>query len=118
VWTVQLYLFLVLYALVLYLLCVVLYPKEAPSDFREYFHLRRGWFFGLWILVYLIDIVDTTLKGPAHLAGLGFEYWATVAVFIALFLVSLAIRNERFHGAFAVAACIFQFYQFTWNPQL
>jgi len=118
VWTVQLYLFLVLYALLLYLICVVLYPRESPEDFREYFHLRRGWFFGLWIVVYLVDIQDTVLKGPAHLAGLGVEYWATVAVFIALFLVAVVSRNERFHGAFGVAACLFQFYQFSWTPQL
>ena len=118
VWTVQLYLFLVLYATLLYLLCVILYPREFPSEFREYFHLRRKWFFSLWIVVYLVDIGDTALKGGDHLASFGLEYWVTIVVFVVLFLVATQSRDERFHGAFAVAACIFQFYQFSWTPEL
>jgi len=118
VWTVQLYLFLVLYATLLYLLCVILYPREFPSEFREYFHLRRKWFFSLWIVVYFVDIGDTALKGGDHLASFGLEYWVTIVVFVVLFLVATQSRDERFHGAFAVAACIFQFYQFSWTPEL
>jgi hypothetical protein len=116
VWTVQLYLFLLLYATLLYLLCVVLYPRESPSDFREYFFLHRKWFFGVWVLIYLVDIPDTTLKGGAHLASLGIEYWATTVVFIALCLAAMITRNERFHGTFAVTAFAFELYQFSWTP--
>ena len=118
IWTIQLYLFLILYATLLYLLCVVLYPREVPSDFREYFLLRRRWFFSVWILVYVVDIADTALKGSARIASLGLDYWVVSAMFAALCLVAMASRNERFHGAFAVTMCAYALYQFTWTPLL
>jgi hypothetical protein len=117
-WTVQLYLFLVLYAILLYLLCVILYPAEYPADFRDYFYSRRKWFFGLWVAVYLVDVADTALKGGAHFASFGLEYPASIVVFVTLFLVAMFSSDDRFHGAFAVGACIYQLYQFSWTPQL
>jgi hypothetical protein len=117
-WTVQLYLFLVLYATLLYLLCVILYPSELPSDLRDYYFSRRKWFFGLWIAVYLVDVADTALKGGAHLVSFGLEYPASILVYIALFVVAMRSTDERFHGAFAVGACIYQLYQFSWTPRL
>jgi len=116
VWTVQLYLFLILYAMLLYLLCVILYPRNLPADFREYFLLRRRWFFGGWILVYLVDIADSALKGPGRLASLGIEYWVTTAVFISLCTVAAVSDNRRFQGAFAIGMCAYAVYQFSWIP--
>lgn len=117
-WTVQLYLFLVLYATLLYLICVVLYPKEFPSDFREYFLGRRKWFFGTWLVVTFVDVADTALKGGDHLAGLGLDYWIASVSFALLCLVAMTSRNERFHAAFAVAMFAYSLYEFTWTPVL
>jgi hypothetical protein len=118
VWTIQLYLFLILYSTLLYLVCVVLYPRDQPGDFREYFFLRRKWFFGIWISVYLVDIADSAMKGRDHLASLGMEYWVMSAVFIVLCVTAIASQSKRFHGALAVAMVAYAVYQFSWTPWL
>jgi hypothetical protein len=115
-WTVGMYLFLILYATLLYLLCVILFPGELPADFRDYFFSRRKWFFGLWVAVYLIDLGDTAMKGSEHFASFGLEYPVSIGLLIVLCAVGFFSSNERFHGAFAVGACIFQLYQFSWTP--
>ena len=47
-WTFNLYLFVALYALLLYLLCVFVLPDSLHdyADYRDYFYTRRRWFFG------------------------------------------------------------------------
>jgi hypothetical protein len=47
-WTFLLYLFVALYAVLLYLLCVLILPEqigEYHDGFREYFYARGQWFF-------------------------------------------------------------------------
>ena len=114
-WTIELYLFLVLYAVLMYLLCVIVYPMEFPSDFREYFYLRRRWFFGVWILIYVVDVVDTLSKGGAYFASYGLEYPVTMTAYITLSATAIFTVNRRFHGGFAVGMC---FYQFVWMFRL
>ena len=65
-WTVGLYLFIIGYAVCLYLTSVVLVPSrmEGVDDSYEYFFKGRKWFFSLLTLLVFIDVVDTFLKGP------------------------------------------------------
>ena len=104
VWTVQLYWFLVLYAVALYLQCALLFPASLDDydGFREYFHSRRRWFFGLWALVAVLDVGDSWFKGAEHLSGLGSGYLVGQGVSLALFAVAAWTRNERFHAAFVI----------------
>jgi hypothetical protein len=114
-WTYHLYLFLILYAVLLYLLCVVLFPREFPADFSEYYYERRRWFFGLLIITFVVDVVDTLFKGMDYFANLGLQYPVGVVVFVALFILAMVSRSPLFHGAFGVGACL---YQFSWIARL
>jgi hypothetical protein len=114
-WRIELYLFLVLYAVLMYLLCVIVFPMELPSDFDEYFYLKRGWFFGIWILIYLVDMVDTLSKGGAYFTSYGLEYPVTITAYVALSATAILTVSRRFHGAFAVGMCV---YQFVWMFRL
>jgi hypothetical protein len=75
-WTFGLYLFLITYAIGLFLLTVILIPHrmEDVKDSFEYFMAGRRWFLGGILLVVALDIGDTMLKGaewalrPAYLA--------------------------------------------------
>ena len=69
VWTPTTYLFLVLYAVLLYLFCVIVLPSEAPdgADYRQYYYSRRGWIFLLLLGVIWVDGIDSwTLVDPAQ----------------------------------------------------
>lgn len=107
-WTFYLYMYVIFYAVLLYMLCVILFPREFPTDFREYFFVRRRWFFGLLIVSFVVDVGDTLLKGRDHFVSLGLQYVVAIIVFIALFAVAIISRNARFHATFAVGTCVYQ----------
>lgn len=109
-WTFGKYLFLILYAIVLFLLCALLFP-DSMQDYRsyeDYFYSRRAWFFGLLASTYMLDVIDTLLKGEAHFARFGNEYLIRTPVFVALCIAAAYARDRRFHTAFVVFALIYQ----------
>jgi hypothetical protein len=104
-WSFPVYVFVILFAVSLYLLCTMLFPARIDryDGFKDYFYSRRAWFFGLFIVFQLIDVGDTLLKGGAYFASLGPEYIVTRVVKISLCVVAMRTENEPFHAAFAVA---------------
>jgi hypothetical protein len=110
VWTFQIYIFLTTYAVLLFLLCTLLFPDEFDeyAGYEEFFIGRRRWFFGVLGLSYMFDFVDTVLKGWEHLQSLGLEYKVGLFSETALCLVALATSNRRFHLIFAGGAFAYQ----------
>jgi hypothetical protein len=109
-WRFAVFLFLIGYTLLLFLLCVVLFPdaSESPADFGDYFLSRRRWFFGLLGLSFVVDLGDSALKGADYFRALGAEYLVQTAVQAALCAVAMATTRAAFHGAFVVAALLYQ----------
>jgi hypothetical protein len=116
-WTFEVYLFVALYALLLYLLCVFVFPEslEDYTGYRDYFYARRRWFFGTFALVYVVDLVDTWLKGSAYFEALGPEYLVRNLAHVALFLIAIATPRPGFHAALAVLVLL---YQISWIVRL
>lgn len=108
-WTVQLYFFVLFYAFLTYLLCAFLLPRKLHphESIKAYFYARRAWFFGLLIVYFAVDFMDTWLKGIQHVLSLGPEYLINVAAFIVLSAVAIWTRNERFHAAYAIIALLY-----------
>ena len=73
VWTFGSYLFVLLYASSYFLLSSVLFPTDIAeyAGFRDYFMSRRRWVFGLTALTFVLDVIDTRLKGATYFASLG-----------------------------------------------
>lgn len=112
-WTFGLYLFLVTYAICLFLLTVILIPHrmEDVEDTYKYFMDGRKWFFGGNLLVHAIDVGDTALKGwewafrPAYLVQ--------EAVLVVVCLVGMFSDSRGLQLLSAIAAfAILQFYMF------
>lgn len=74
---------------------VVLFPGEPPADFREYYFAHRKWFFGLLVVTFGVDVVDTLLKVGEYFASLGVRYMVAIGVFVALFVTAAVSRNAR-----------------------
>jgi hypothetical protein len=68
-WTIGLYLFLVCYAVTLFLLQAILVPRtwDGVTSLKEFFLERRVWFYCLLAFATILDLFDSFLKG-------GFEY--------------------------------------------
>jgi len=96
-WTFLTYLFLVFYASLYFLLSALLFPDsmEDYANYRDYFLSRRQWFFGILVLLFLVDIVDTSIKGQAHLASLGAEYFLHCAVIAGLAVAGMLTRRDH-----------------------
>lgn len=109
-WTFGKYLFIILYAVVLFLLCALLFPDSMQdySSYEDYFYSRRAWFFGLLASTYLLDVVDTLIKGEEHFRAFGTEYLFRTPVLVLLCLVAIATRNKVFHTVFVTLALIYQ----------
>ena len=113
VWTFDLYLFVIFYAVLIYLMCALLFPSDLDdyTGYEDYFISRRAWFFGLLASFFLIDFWDTWLKGAEHFASLNLEYPISSAAYIALSVVAIRTTNRRFHMGFAAVGLV---YQVTW----
>jgi len=110
VWRFEIYVFVLFYAALNYLLCAILFPNDLDeyAGWSDYFISRRRWFFGLLALTFVIDLVDTWIKGPMLLPRLGTEYLVRAGVYVALCGVAAAQRSPRFHLAFAAANLLYQ----------
>lgn len=109
-WTFMLYLYVAMYALLLYLLCAIIFPDslEGYADFEDYFYSRRKWFFGLLGLAYVVDLGDTWIKGRHYFGSFGPELELRSLAYVVLCLVAIATPNRRFHAAFAIASLAYQ----------
>jgi hypothetical protein len=109
-WTFQIYLFLIVYAIILFLLCALLFPDEINeyAGYEDFFIARRKWFFGILATTFIFDFVDTILKGWVHLISFGSEYEIRLAVYLLLCLIATATPNRRFHQVFIVVSLFYQ----------
>jgi hypothetical protein len=109
-WTFGKYLFIIFYAVTLFLLCALLFPDSMLdyTSYEDFFYSRRAWFFGLLAATYLLDVIDTLLKGPEHFARFGVEYLFRTPVFVALCVIAILVSDRRFHIAFVAAALVYQ----------
>jgi len=116
-WSFNVYLFVSLYALLLYLLCTFTFSSAAEqyADYREFFHARRHWFFGTLALIFAVDLWDTWLKGAEYFHGFGREYVVRNLLHIVLCLVAMSVRSPVFHGTFVLFALA---YQASWIARL
>ena len=110
-WTMGLYLFLIGYAVTLFLLQSVLVPRtwDGVTSLKDYFLERRRWFYGLLMFATILDQFDGYLKG-------GFEYilqtgvvnLVFVALTIPVVIIGIRTTNMRTHN---IMATIFVAYQ-------
>lgn len=108
-WTFTLYLFVLGYAVLIYLWCALLFPRdlEGYAGFEDYFYSRRAWFFGLLVLGQIVDVADTLAKGVAHFRALGPAYVIGITGLTVLLLIAMRTRSRLYHGAFAIVAVLY-----------
>jgi hypothetical protein len=104
--------FLISYALTLFLLCTLLFPDDLDeyADYEDYFLDRRRWFFGLFALTFVLDLVDTALKGPARWSHYSADYLIQVPLGLCLCLVASLWANKRLQLAMALLHIAYQAY--------
>jgi len=97
VWSFGVFLFVIGYAVVLYLLAALLFPDSISEyeGYEDFFIKRRRWFFGLLATTFLLDIADTFIKGREHWSLLSGDYLVQVPIGLTLCLIgSLSARRS------------------------
>jgi hypothetical protein len=109
-WNFAMYFLVILYAVVLYLICALLFPDHIAEyrDYEHYFMSRRKWFFGLLAFSFILDVGDTALKGTDYLLSFAIEYPIRIGVYVILCIAAMFTANRRFHQTFVVASLIYQ----------
>jgi hypothetical protein len=109
-WTFGIYLFVVGYAIVLFLMCALLFPEsmQGYANYKDYFHARRAWFFGLLAATYLLDVVDTFIKGEAHFARFAHEYLIRTPLLVLLCVAAMKSASQRFQVFFVAVTLVYQ----------
>ena len=101
---------MVFFAFTLFLASALLFPDslEGYEGYKDYFYSRRGWLFGLVGLSYLLDLIDSLVKGQEYFMSLGMEYLITTLVQLALCVLAMVTSNERYHAVFAISMLAYQ----------
>lgn len=116
-WTFEVYLFIVAYAVMLFLLAALLFPDSMfdYASYEEFFISRRAWFFGLLGATYAADLIDTLIKGREHYDRFGWEYDVRTPVLVLLCIIAAITPNRHFHAVFVTAVLA---YQISWIVRL
>ena len=104
-WHFEQFVFLIGYAIVLFMFAAVLFPMHVPEnlDCEAYFFANRRWFFSLFALALLYDVPETVAKQTAGLRGVPVQYGIFIPVAMALAATGLLTTNRRIHGAISLA---------------
>lgn len=107
-WTFGLYLFIILYAVWLFLLSVVLVPggMEGLDESYGYLMSVRRWFFGALFGALVLDTVDTFVKGVDW--GVRPIFIVQTAVFLGACVIGVATDNRRIQLGAVIAAFTMQ----------
>jgi hypothetical protein len=109
-WTFFLYFFVVFYAILLFLIVTILFPDnigDYAAD-KEAFHSQQKWFYGVLALIFLVDVVDTAIKGTDHFKSLGVEYPIRQAALFVLAIIAMFVGNKIYHAAFVLLGVLYQ----------
>ena len=110
-WTLWRYLFIILYSVVLYVMTVILIPRDwnALKSYPEYFMRNRRWFFIALLLASVSDVFDSWLKGGwAYVAAMG--PINCIVSLIAIPVVVIGIRSRKIRTQTILAAFYFVLY--------
>jgi hypothetical protein len=99
VWTFPIYVFVLLYVILYYIICVVISPDDISeySGYEEYFFSRKNWFFSLLAICYVLDFVDTMLKGMDYFKSLNWEYPVRNILHVFLCFAGMKLSSKRSH---------------------
>jgi len=114
-WTFATFSFLILYTITLFLMAALLFPDsiEEYGGYEAYLIRRRFWFFGLLGLTFLLDAIDTMIKGADYWNRLSMDYVIQIPFGIALCVIACVTPRTRVHLTLALIHLGYQGYWMT-----
>ena len=110
-WSLWNYFLVISYAVVLFLLAAILVPRkwDEVDDLDEYFLTKRRWFYSIFLLASVIDIMDSYMKGGwSYVEGTGFLTWGQNIAMVPASIIGFRSANIRVHSVIAIMFLIWQ----------
>lgn len=103
-WFAYEYLFIALYAIVMFFLASLLYPWDMAKDVdvREHFFGNRTWFFGVLLVAWGIDVVATLIKANVGIRPLPLGYFGFIGVQMLIAIIGMSSRNRVAHAVLPI----------------
>ena len=98
-WSFGLVLFIMAYAITLFLIAALLSPDNISeyAGYEDFFLRRRHWFFGLLASTFALDTIDTLVKGQNHWNRFDWSYFLQVPVGLALCVLAWTSASRNVH---------------------
>jgi hypothetical protein len=111
-WTFGVTGFLVIYAMLLVLIATILAPDHISeyAGYEDFFLKRRRWFFGLFAMVAIFDVIDNAIKGGVYSARFGDAYTLQAGTGIIVALIACYSNNRALHLTIVGVHFIYQAY--------
>ena len=101
-WNLLIFIFVLTYGVLLFLLSVILIPHDMPDDWdphADFIRMRR-WFFGVFIVLVVVEFTDSALKN--HLDEFSLSYKLQMAFWLLGGIVCWISENRRVQTVTAV----------------
>lgn len=111
-WTFGIILFLIAYAVTLFLLAALLSADNISEydGYEDFFIKRRRWFFGLFAATFVFDSVDTLIKGAQYWDRFGAAYAIQIPLGLLLCAIAISSTDRRVHLAAVLLHLTYQAY--------
>jgi hypothetical protein len=115
IWTFTEYILIIIYILLYFTLCQLLYPsdvKDYSNSYKNYFFSRKKWIFLGLILIYIVDIIDTIVKGSAYVEKLMPLYGIKMISHILLCIVLAFSKSKKsiWYAGMVIFFILFELY--------
>jgi hypothetical protein len=109
-WNFGTFAFLIFYAVTLFALSALLFPDKLDDydGYDDFFIRRRHWFFAIFGLTFLLDLVDTLIKGAPYFDAMDWTYLIQIPFGLVLSAIAIWTPNRRFHLAFVIVHLLYQ----------
>jgi hypothetical protein len=96
VWSFDYFLVVIVWAVLFFLLAVILFPPDVTEDqdYAEVFERNRGWFLGVFAATSFADILLTAFRGDLLDPPI---YLPFVLHFAVLGVIGMFVKSRRFH---------------------
>ena len=109
-------------AVVLFLLAALLIPKDwdKVDNLNAYFLSKRRWFYSVYLLGVVIDVMDSYTKGGwTYILGQGVLGWGYPVVNIPVAVIGFRSRCIRTHTVMGIVSFVWQVvFGFEFSPLL
>ena len=99
-WFAYEYLFITLYAIVMFFLASLLYPWDMARDIdvREHFFTNRTWFFAVLLVAWMIEVLATLVKADVGIRPVPTGYFGFIVVQVLIAIIGISSRNRSVHA--------------------